>query len=158
MADPNAEYTVLLSDGSQKRAQVRYRDPVHDLALLNIEGGGYPAAPLGDASLLRLGERVAAIGNALGEYANSVSTGIVSGLNRTVVARGANGTPVTLRGVLQTDAAINPGNSGGPLINLRGEVVGVNVATVAGSENIGFSIPINEVKRVLAEVIREARR
>lgn len=157
VADPEAEYTVLLSDGTQKTAEVRYRDPAHDLALLDIEGDGYPAAPLGDASRLRLGERVAAIGNALGEYANSVSTGIVSGLDRTIVARGANGEPVTLKGIIQTDAAINPGNSGGPLINLRGEVVGVNVATVIGSENISFSIPINEAKRLLARFINEGR-
>lgn len=143
--DKNAEYTVLLSDGSQKKAEIVYVDPVQDLALLNIEGTGYKTVELGNSDSLKLGQAVTAIGNALGEYSNSVSTGIVSGLNRTIHA--STGQSVEeLTGVIQTDAAINPGNSGGPLFTLDGKVIGVNVATVMGSSNISFAIPINMVK------------
>lgn len=140
--DTEAEYTVLLQDGTQKKATVTYRDPDVDLAVLKIQGSGYPSVALGDSDKLKLGQSVFAVGNALGEYSNSVSVGIVSGLDRNIVASG-----IKITGVIQTDAAINPGNSGGPLVNLQGEIIGINVATVIGSENIGFSIPINLVKR-----------
>ena len=153
VADPNAEYTVLLSDGSQKKAQVIYRDAVHDLAVLKIDGRGYPFARLGDSRSLKLGQTVIAIGNALGEYNNSVSVGIISGLNRTIRASDASGRATELSGVLQTDAAINPGNSGGPLIDTNGKVIGVNVATVIGSDNIGFAIPSETVRESLRELI-----
>ncbi len=149
VSDPQAKYTVLLSDGNQKQAQVIYIDEKWDIAVLKIDGGNYPYVKLGNSDKLKLGQTVLAIGNALGEYSNSVSVGIISGLNRTIEAAG-NGQVERLEGVIQTDAAINPGNSGGPLVDLQGEVIGVNVATVRGSENIGFAIPINIVKQILA--------
>ncbi|HVZ76040.1 MAG TPA: trypsin-like peptidase domain-containing protein [Candidatus Paceibacterota bacterium] len=150
--DTEAEYTVLLSTGEQKTATVVYRDPSTDLALIKIDGSGYPTVPLGDSSHLELGQTVAAIGNALGEYNNSVSVGIVSGLDRTVQAYDdANDSQETLNGVIQTDAAINLGNSGGPLFDLEGRAVGVNVVTDLGANSIAFSIPINAVKDLIAK-------
>jgi serine protease Do len=151
--DPNASYTILLSNGAQKTAKVVYKDPNNDVAVLKIDGTGYPTVSLGDSSSVQLGETVAAIGNALGEYNNSVSTGIISGLNRSVQAQDENGNVENLNGIIQTDAAINPGNSGGPLLDLNGNVVGINVATVAGANNIGFAIPINSVKAALNKAL-----
>ena len=147
--DTAATYSVLLSDGSQKAAKVVYKDAEKDIAIIKIDGTGYKTIALGNSDALKLGETVVAIGNALGEYSNSVSVGIISGLNRSLEARDATGKLETLTGVLQTDAAINPGNSGGPLINMQGQAIGINVATVVGSSNISFSIPINSVKSVL---------
>lgn len=146
--DEEASYTVLLSDGSQKEAKVLYRDPYYDIALIDIEGKGFAKVSLGDSEVLKLGQTVMAIGNALGEYNNSVSQGIISGLNRSLQA-GGQGFTEQLNGVIQTDAAINPGNSGGPLLDLDGLVIGVNVATVQGSNSISFSIPINRVKEIV---------
>lgn len=147
--DKEAHYTVLLSDGSQKEAQVVYRDEKNDIALLKISGQ-YSFVELGNSDALKLGQSVFAVGNALGEYSNSVSVGIISGLNRSIEA--SNGSQVEkLENVIQTDAAINPGNSGGPLVDLNGKVIGVNVATVIGSQNIGFAIPINAVKNIIEE-------
>jgi len=146
--DPSADYTVLLSTGAEQPAKVVYTDATHDIAILKIAGGPYKKVTLGDSSKLSLGQTVIAIGNALGEYQNSVSTGIISGTNRTITASDGDNTE-TLNGVLQTDAAINPGNSGGPLVTLSGEVVGVNVATVVGSNNISFSVPIDQAKDIL---------
>ncbi len=148
--DTNAVYTVLLSNGSQKTATVVYRDPTYDIAVVKIDGTGYPVVSFGDSSTLKLGQSVAAIGNALGEYNNSVSVGVISGLNRTIEASDENGTTEQLTGVIQTDAAINPGNSGGPLLDLSGNVIAINVATAVGSNNISFAIPINMVKSILA--------
>lgn len=150
--DENAQYMVLMSSGDQKSADVVYRDEKNDIAIIKIEGSGYPKVTFGDSSGLKLGQTVAAIGNALGEYNNSVSVGIISGLNRKVSA--SDGRRVEqLSGVIQTDAAINPGNSGGPLFDLYGRVIGINVATVIGSSNISFSIPINLAKPIVREVV-----
>jgi len=150
--DTNATYTVLLSNGKQKVGDVIWRSPTEDLAVLKIAGSGYATVPLGDSGTLALGESVFAVGNALGEYNNSVSVGIVSGLNRNITASNDQGGTETLNGIIQTDAAINPGNSGGPLVNLEGQAVGVNVATVQGSQNIGFSLPISKVRSALANL------
>lgn len=151
--DDTATYTVLLSTGKQLVASVVYKDPQNDLAVVKIDATNLPYVTLGDSSQLVLGQTVAAIGNALGQYSNSVSTGVVSGLNRTITAQSEDGTDETLTGVIQTDAAINPGNSGGPLLDLSGNVVGINVATIQGSSNVSFSIPINDVKQIVATVI-----
>lgn len=153
VADTAADYTVLLSDGSQKPAQVVYKDSVHDLAVIKIEGSGFTTMELGNSDNLNLGQTVFAVGNALGEYNNSVSVGIISGLDRTIQALGAAGVE-ELKGVIQTDAAINPGNSGGPLLNLDGQAVGVNVATVVGSNNISFSIPIKIVRDIISNQLK----
>jgi len=147
VSDLEAEYTALLSDGTQKQATVIYRDSIADIAILKIEEANYTAVSLGDSSKLKLGQTVFAVGNALGEYNNSVSVGIVSGLDRNIEASGEK-----ISGVIQTDAAINPGNSGGPLVNLNSEVIGVNVAKIVGSDNIGFSIPINAASEILKSV------
>ncbi len=147
--DTQATYTALLTDGTQKTAQVVYRDSAIDVAIIKIEGSDYKFANLGNSDTLKLGQAVFAVGNALGEYNNSVSTGIISGLNRDIQASGNNGGSELLKGVIQTDAAINPGNSGGPLVTLDGKVVGINVATVVGSNNISFSIPINKIKGII---------
>lgn len=147
----SAQYTVLLSNGKQQPASVVYIDQNNDIAIVKIEGK-YTAAALGDSNSLQLGQSVIAIGNALGEYNNSVSVGIISGLDRSIQASG-RGMVEQLSGVIQTDAAINPGNSGGPLLDLNGRVVGVNVATVQGSNSISFSIPINTVKGIIKQVL-----
>ena len=154
VTDDAASYTVLLSTGKQIAARVVYKDSDDDLAIIKIEGQNYPTVDLGDSSQLKLGQSVVAIGNALGEYNNSVSVGIISGLNRTITAGDSRGRAEQLTGVIQTDAAINPGNSGGPLIALSGKVIGINVATVMGSNSISFSIPINEIKDVIKDVVR----
>jgi len=152
VADAEARFTVLLTDGSQKEAEVIYRDPKIDIAVMKIKGSGFTAAGFGDSGSLKLGQSVFAVGNALGEYNNSVSVGIISGLNRTITASGGFGTE-TLENVIQTDAAINPGNSGGPLVTLNGEVIGVNVATTRGADNISFAIPINTIKEIISQVV-----
>lgn len=144
--DTKAEYMVLLANGNQKKAKVYYRDPSNDVAIIKIEGTAYKAIPLGDSDNIKLGQTVFAIGNALGEYNNSVSVGIISGIDRSIQASTSAGAHEELKHIIQTDAAINPGNSGGPLIDLEGNAVGVNVATVLGSQSIGFSIPINAIR------------
>jgi serine protease Do len=148
-----ADYTVLLSDGEQESAKVIYKDPQNDIAVIKINGNNYPTVQFDDSNGLQLGQTVIAIGNALGQYNNSVSVGVISGLNRTINASGGNGVVETLNGVIQTDAAINPGNSGGPLLDLDGNAVGINVAIVSGANNIGFSIPINTVEDIIQSVI-----
>lgn len=148
--DSALRYTVTLTDGRSAVASVIWKDATHDLAILKIEGSGYPTVSLGDSSTLAVGQSVFAIGNALGRYDNSVSTGVISGLNRTITATAADDTKTTLTGVIQTDAGINKGNSGGPLIDLSGKAIGVNVATVTNVENISFSVPISEVRSALS--------
>ncbi len=148
----NAEYTVFTNDGKKHAAKVVARDPILDIALIKIEGSGFTYLTLGDSDKLQVGQSVIAIGNALAEYRNTVSVGVVSGLSRSITAGDNSGKSETLDHVIQTDAAINPGNSGGPLLNLRGEVIGVNVAVAQGSQSIGFALPINSVKSVVESV------
>jgi serine protease Do len=150
-ADTTADYTVLTNDGKKYPAQVLARDPVQDLAVLKIEGSNFPTVQLGDSSNLQIGQTVITIGNALGEFRNTVSVGVISGLGRTITAS-SGGTVETLDNVIQTDAAINPGNSGGPLLNLEGQVIGMNTAMASGAENIGFAIPINTAKKAIEQV------
>jgi len=131
------------------------------LVLLKIFGEAvnkFPVVELGDSSKLELGQTVIAIGTALGEFPNSVSVGVVSGLSRFISAKSLiSGRVSKLRGLIQTDAAINPGNSGGPLIDLSGKAIGVNSALVFGAENIGFAIPINHLKEDLGEIKKYGR-
>lgn len=148
----NVEYTVFTNDGKKHNAKVIARDPVLDIALIKIEGSGFTYLSLGNSDSLDVGQSVIAIGNALGEYRNTVSVGVVSGLARSVTAGDSFGNTEVLDHVIQTDAAINPGNSGGPLLNLRGEVIGVNVAIAQGSQNVGFALPINSVKSSIESV------
>src|SRR3989344_4171315 len=131
IADPEAEYTIVTSDNKKYRASVLARDPVDDVAILKIDAKNLPAVNLRDSSAVELGQTVLAIGNALGLFQNTVSSGIISGLSRSIAAKADAKTPVQeLRGLIQTDAAINPGNSGGPLVNMDGEAIGINAAIV----------------------------
>ena len=150
--DTKAQYSVTLTTGKKYTAKVLARDPVLDIAVVKIDAVGLPSLSLGDSDTLALGQSVVAIGNALGQFKNSVSLGVVSGLSRSLTAGDSNGSSEELDHVIQTDAAINPGNSGGPLLDLHGTVVGVNVAIAQGSENIGFALPINTIKSVIESV------
>ncbi len=152
VADTTADYTVLLNDGKKYTAKVLARDPVQDLALIKIDATNLPTVTLGNSSGVELGQTAIAIGNALGEFRNTVSVGVISGLARTITASGATYGTETIQGVMQTDAAINPGNSGGPLLDLNGDVIGINTAIVSGAQNIGFTIPINQAKRDIESV------
>jgi len=151
VSDTEAEYTVLTNDGEKYKARVLARDSVNDIAVLKIEKDNLPKVEFGDSDTLQIGQGAITIGNALGEFRNTVSAGVISGLKRSITASGG-GTTEELSGIIQTDAAINPGNSGGPLVNLAGQVIGVNVAMASGAENIGFAIPINDVKKVVEDV------
>ena len=147
-----AEYTVLMNDGRKFKAQVLAKDPGQDLAIIKMESNEkFPVVRLGNSDNLQIGQTVIAIGNSLGEFRNTVSVGVISGLGRTVTASGG-GVVETLTDIVQTDAAINAGNSGGPLLNLRGEVIGVNTAMALGAENIGFAIPVNKAKKAIEQV------
>ncbi|MBI2021067.1 trypsin-like peptidase domain-containing protein [Candidatus Giovannonibacteria bacterium] len=150
--DKDAEYTILTNDGKKIKAKVIARDPLNDMAVLKAEEGSkFPIIQLGDSSAVKIGQTVIAIGNALGEFQNTVSVGVISGLKRNITASGAKSGPEELSEVIQTDAAINPGNSGGPLLNLKGEAIALNTAIAEGAQNVGFSIPINQIKRSLKE-------
>lgn len=153
VADPKAEYTVITNDGKSHKAEILSRDPVDDIAILKIAGKNLPIVKLGNSTNLDLGESVLAIGNALGMFRNTVSSGIISGLSRSIRAATAPMVAAQeLRGLIQTDAAINPGNSGGPLVNLEGEAIGINAAIVFGAQNLGFAIPIKYAERDLSDL------
>jgi len=153
VGDPEAEYTVILDPQHKYPAKVLAADPLVDLAVLKINGKNLPHLGLADSDKIELGETVVAIGNPLGEFDDTLSSGIVSGLSRKITAYGGSPAQATsLRGLIQTDAAINPGNSGGPLVNMEGKAIGVNTAQVLGAQNIGFAIPINYAKNILEEV------
>lgn len=162
--DEEAEYVVYTNDGKKFSAKVLARDPVQDLAIMKIEQENnlnnegqlvlepFSVAQLGDSDKLKMGQTVIAIGNALGEFSNTVSVGVISGLGRTITASGAGVEQEVLEDVIQTDAAINKGNSGGPLLNLEGKVIGINVAMAEEAQSIGFSIPINKAKRDIEQI------
>jgi len=147
VSDKEAEYTVFLNNGEKYQAKILAQDPIDDIALIKIEANNLPVLTLGNSESIKLGQTVIAIGNALGEFRNTISLGVVSGLARSVTATDSSGNIETIDNVIQTDAAINFGNSGGPLINLKGEVIGINTAIASGAENIGFAIPINRAKK-----------
>ncbi|MEK7658448.1 MAG: trypsin-like peptidase domain-containing protein [Patescibacteria group bacterium] len=159
VSDKQADYTVLTNDGQKYSAKVLALDPVKDLAIIKIQSDHkFPAIKLGDSSGAQIGQSVIAIGNALGEFSNTVSVGIISGLGRTISASDKKaGISETLEGIIQTDAAINSGNSGGPLLNLKGEVIGINTAMAEGAQSIGFAIPINTAKKDIEQVVEKSR-
>jgi serine protease Do len=134
-------------------------DPLNDVAFLKIDNAkNLTPAEIGESSTLRIGQTVVAIGNSLGEYQNTVTSGIVSGLGRPVAAQSQDGSQAeSLSDLIQTDAAINPGNSGGPLVNLSGQVVGINTAVASDAQGIGFAIPVNAVKGILEGVLKEGK-
>ena len=147
---------VFLSDGtSYDDVSVVGTDPLNDVAYLKVKGvDNLSAAVLGDSSTVRVGQEVVAIGNSLGQYQNTVTSGIISGKGRPISAGSEDGSSSeTLTDLLQTDAAINPGNSGGPLLNLSGQVIGINTAVAANAQGIGFAIPINSAKGTLKTVL-----
>lgn len=153
VSDANAAYTVVLSDGKGYDAKVQSLDPFQDLAVIKIDAKNLPVVELGDSDQLAVGQWVVAVGNALGTFDNSVTVGVVSAKNRKIEATDQNGSGgETLDGMLQTDAAINSGNSGGPLVNLKGQVVGINTATASGAQSIGFAIPINDAKTAIESI------
>jgi len=149
--DTEASYTVILNNGKQYPATVLARDPFQDLAIIKIEGEGYPTLELGNSETISIGSSVIAIGNALGEFQNTVSAGVISGLSRNITA-GGGGRVEELRSLIQTDAAINPGNSGGPLLTLDGKVIGINTAVAQGAQGIGFALPVNLLKKDLQSI------
>lgn len=150
VADLEASYKVLTNDDKKFDVIKVTRDPLNDLAIIKINAHGLKPLKLGDSSHLKLGQLVIAIGTPLGEFKNTVTSGIISGLSRGIsTASPFEEFVERLDNVIQTDAAINPGNSGGPLINSSGEAIGVNTAISQGSQNIGFAIPINVVKELI---------
>lgn len=153
VSDVGASYSVLTNDGKTYDAKVLARDPNQDLAVIKIDATGLPTVSLGDSNGLQLGQTAIAIGNTLGEYSNTVSVGVISGLARTVTAAAPDtGAEETIQGVIQTDAAINPGNSGGPLLDLRGDVIGINTAVASDAQSVGFAIPIDQAKSAISSV------
>lgn len=157
VSDETAEYTVFTNDGTKHTAKVIARDPSMDIAVIKIEGSDFPSLTFGDSDKVEIGQTVIAIGNALAEFRNTVSVGVVSGLSRSIVAANERGNAESLDQLIQTDAGINPGNSGGPLLNLSGEVIGVNVAMANGAENIGFALNANGVKSIVESVKKTGR-
>jgi S1-C subfamily serine protease len=157
VSDNKAEYTVFTNDGQKYTAKVLALDPVQDLAVIKITSDGKKFQPvtLGDSSGIQIGQTSIAIGNALGQFSNTVSVGVISGLERTISASDQLGSfSENLEGIIQTDAAINAGNSGGPLLNLKGEVVGIDTAMAQGAQDIGFAIPINMAKKDIDQVVK----
>jgi serine protease Do len=155
VVDEVARYSIVLTDGTIYTVDVLARDADLDVAILKINQPIEKALSyldFGDSTKLQLGQTVVAIGNALAEFQNSISVGVVSGLSRSIVASDQWGRSEQLDQVIQTDAAINPGNSGGPLLNKEGEVIGVNVATSRGADNIGFALPAEMVKQAVDSV------
>ncbi|HWT40692.1 MAG TPA: trypsin-like peptidase domain-containing protein [Dongiaceae bacterium] len=152
--------SVVDNDGNlYQNVSVIGRDPLNDIAFLKIKANKtFSAATLGNSSTIRIGQQVVAIGNALGQYSNTVTSGIISGTGRPVTASSSDGSASeTLTDLIQTDASINPGNSGGPLLNMSGQVIGINTAIVQDANGIGFAIPINSTKGVLAGVLETGK-
>lgn len=155
VSDPQAEYAVIIEPTITYPARVVCRDPINDVAILKMEGKNFPSLPMGDSRKIELGEEVLAVGNALGEFHDTISSGIISGISRSITAFADHPHQVAqLKGLIQTDAAINPGNSGGPLVNMEGKAIGINTAVAVNAQNIGFAIPINYAKRDLKEILQ----
>lgn len=152
VSDSAATYKVFTKDNKSYDVQKIYRDPANDIAILKIDPAGASLQPInmGDSNNLKVGQFVIAIGTALGEFRDTVTTGVVSGLGRGITAGSVfEGSVEQLDNVIQTDAAINPGNSGGPLLNSSGQAIGINTAVSTQGQNIGFAIPINVIKTAI---------
>lgn len=157
VADEKAVYTVVLSDGTTYDAQVLAKDPVFDIALIKINASGLPTLRIGNSEGIKIGQTTIAIGYALAEFGNTVTLGVVSGIGRRVQTGDGLGFNEIIEEAIQTDAAINPGNSGGPLLNLAGEVIGINTAVSREGQLVGFAIPINSVKKTIESVQQHGR-
>ena len=152
VSDSTADYQVLTYDKKKYDVLKIYRDPLNDLAILKINASNLKSLKLGDSNNLKLGQLVIAIGTPLGKFTNTVTQGIISGLGRGITAGSPfEGYVEKLDNVIQTDAAINPGNSGGPLLNSKGEVIGINTAIASEGQNIGFAIPVNVLKNLIED-------
>lgn len=149
VSDPSATYKVLFNDGSEAKAEIKTLHPTQDLAIIKVDKNDLKPVEFADSEKLKVGQTAVAIGNALGEFDNTVSRGVISGLRRSIVASDNMGNTEQLSQVIQTDAAINQGNSGGPLLDINSKVIGVNVATAQGAQSIGFAIPSNVVVRMI---------
>jgi S1-C subfamily serine protease len=150
VGDTSATYRIITKDDKTYDVTKIYRDPTNDLAILKINASGLPVVELGDSSKIKVGQTAIAIGTALGEFRNTVTTGVVSGVGRGISAGSPfEGYAERLDNVIQTSTAINPGNSGGPLLNSTGQVIGVNTAVSSEGQNIGFALPINVVRDAL---------
>jgi putative serine protease PepD len=146
--------TVTLNDGRELTARVASTDEEHDLAVIKIDGSGFPTIPVGSSANLQVGQLVIAIGSPLGTFTDSVTSGILSATGRSVtVLDQATRQRRTITGLLQTDAAINEGNSGGPLLDARGQVVGLNSAVASNAQGIGFAIPIDAAASIMASAL-----
>ena len=148
-SDTSATYSVFTSDGKKYDGRIVAQDPSNDLAIIKIEAKGLPVVELGDSDNIQIGQWAIAIGNALGQLQNTVTVGVISARERALVAGGGSGQSENLENLLQTDAAINSGNSGGPLVNLAGQVIGINTAMASNAQSIGFAIPINTAKSAI---------
>lgn len=155
--DDSFVFSVVTNDDQEFTAEFVAADPLLDIAILKIGGENFSAVIFGDSDKIQVGQTVIAIGNALSQYQNTVTKGIVSGINRRVSAYDFDQGSEIIEGAIQTDAAINPGNSGGPLINLLGEVIGMNTAINSDGQGLGFAIPINEVKQAVESVRQNNR-
>jgi 2-alkenal reductase len=160
VVEGNESLSVIMASGDKKDAQLMGTDVFSDLAVLHIEGDDFPAAELGDSGQLQPGERVIAIGSALGNFHNTVTAGVISGLERSIAVDKS----FAMEGLIQTDTAINRGNSGGPLVNLQGQIVGINTIIIRGdsysgdvAEGLGFAIPSNTVRLVVEQLIAKGR-
>lgn len=153
VSNTSVSYKVVTKDGREYTPTEIVRDDSSDIAIIKVDATDLPTLELGDSDSLVVGQTVIAIGTPLGQYAGSVTTGVISGLNRSVTASSGwfGSTAKVYEDVIQTDAAVNPGNSGGPLISTEGKVIGVNFATTSGADNISFALPINRVKDRLEE-------
>ncbi len=155
VADSLASVEVVDYTNTKHTGQVIGRDSTNDIAFIRVANlpANIPAAKLADSAKVKVGDKVLAIGNALGEFQNTVTSGIVSGIGRPIDVSDQNGDALTsLSNLIQTDAAINPGNSGGPLVNISGEVIGINTAIVQDAQSLGFSIPINDAKDLISQI------
>ncbi|NLK42970.1 MAG: trypsin-like serine protease [Tissierellia bacterium] len=153
VADGNVkDISVILENGEKLAGKVLWNDSVLDLAIVKVEATNLPVADLGDSDILEVGDLAVAIGNPLGlDFQRSVTSGVISGLHRSIKVDQYN----VIEDLIQTDASINPGNSGGPLLNHKGEVIGINTAKIKTGEGLGFAIPINLIKPIVEEVARE---
>ena len=158
VSDKNADYTIITNSSQKHKAKILATDPINDVAVLKINADNLPTVELGNSDSLQIGQTVIAIGNAMGEYHNTVTKGVISGLGRAITAGDQFSQAIEeLENIIQTDAAINPGNSGGPLINIDGQVIGINTAVDFGGQSIGFAIPINDAKEDIKSVKKEGK-
>lgn len=154
IASANKIMAVTSSGDTYEDVRIVFQDPLNDLAILKIEtkDANFSPIEIGDSKTIKVGQAVIAVGNSLGQYQNTVTRGIISGVGRSITAQGNNGMTETLTDMLQTDAAINSGNSGGPLVNAGGQLIGINTAVAQDANSLGFAIPIGAAKGLLKQL------